>query len=297
MTVFLGSEGYVELKRARSLQDFESVIKAADVSEERDRFSFEYPDGMLITGDRIEFVATDGNPLTFVDPSGWNVNQQQSAGDWFVHVDVLGGLRLYHSFAAAVNADSSEPIPLLEPGRDIPVTVRPVTSNGKCLAKVQSYEFNSTREAVDISVLSDQFREQYSQLISGSGSLNCIFSYRKELCEDTDQPTEHAVYLHQLCTRQRLGAKFHAKLFLARPGTSTGAAADDSVWYEFDALVTNAAIAVEPTQLITSTIEFVTTGDIRLKVSTMPSSYVLQEDRAFVLLDQDVTSRLELDTD
>ena len=297
MTVFLGSEGYVELQREESLQTYESVVKKADVSEGRDRFSFEYPNGMLVSGDRIEFVATDGKLLTFVDPSGWAVNVQQTSGNWYVHVDLIGGLRLYETFDDAVNGDTSKPIALLTPDRDIPIRIKPKQSGNRCLAQVQSYEFNTSREAVDISVLSDQFRSQYSQLITGSGSLNCIFSYRKGLCEATDQPTEHAAYLHQLCMRQQLGAKFHAKLYVVRKGSAVGAAADDSVWYEFDALVTNAAIAVEPTQLIRSSIQFVTTGDIGLKVATLPTSYMLQEDEDFILLDQDVNSRLELDTD
>ena len=290
MTIFLGSEGYVELVRTESLQEYSSQVNAADVNTTRNRFSFDFPDGMLITGDRIEFKALDGGNLTFLPASAWNVGEQQPDGDFYVNVDTLGGIRLYQEFSAAVNGEQSGAIQLEEPGRDIPITVRPVTSSARCLAKVTSYEFNTAREAVDVSELSDQFRKQYSQLISGSGSFNCFFSYDKCLCEATNQPTEEAVYLHQLCIRQQLGAKFRAKLYV-----SCGSKA---VWYEFDALVTNAAITVEPAALIRSSINFVTTGEISLKVKAIDQGYLLQDpDDAFILLDQDIASKLELDLD
>lgn len=290
MTIFLGSEGYVELIRTESLQTYESQVNAADINTTRNRFSFDYPNGMLITGDRVEFKATDGGNLTFLPASAWNVGEQQPDGDFYVNVDTLGGIRLYQEFSAAVNGENSGAIQLEEPGRDIPITVRPVTSSARCLAKVTSYEFNTAREAVDVTELSDEFRKQYSQLISGSGSFNCFFSYDKCLCEATNQPTEEAVYLHQLCIRQQLGAKFRAKLYV-----SCGSKA---VWYEFDALVTNAAINVEPTALIRSSINFVTTGEISLKVKPIDQSYLLQDpDEDFILLDQDIASKLEIDLD
>ena len=71
-----------------------------------------------------------------------------------------------------------------------------------------------------------------------------------------------------------------------------------AVWYEFDALVTNAAIAVQPTALIRSTIQFVTTGEINLRVKPVDQGYLLQDpDNDFILLDQDIASKLELDLD
>ena len=290
MTVFLGSEGHVELIRTESLQTYESQVNAEDVNTVRDRFSFDFPYGMLITGDRIEFKALDDGNLTFVPASAWNVGEQQPAGDFYVNVDSAGGIRLYQDFGSAVNGELTNAIQLENPDRDIPISVRPVTGATRCLASVTGYEFNTAREAVDVTELSNEFRQQYSQLISGSGKFDCFFSYDRCLCEATDQPTEEAVYLHQLCIRQQLGAKFRAKLYV-----SSGSKA---VWYEFDALVTNAAIAVQPSDLIRSTVNFVTTGEIALKVKAVDQSFLLQDpDDDFILLDQDIASKLELDTD
>ena len=52
---------------------------------------------------------------------------------------------------------------------------------------------------------------------------------------------------------------------------------DDEVWQEFEAIVTNVAIAFEPTQPVRSTIDFVTTGQIRLR-TRMVTNYLVQED-------------------
>jgi hypothetical protein len=54
---------------------------------------------------------------------------------------------------------------------------------------------------------------------------------------------------------------------------------DDEVYYEFNALVTNVAIAFEATQPVRTTVDFVTTGEIKLR-TRMISNYILQEDDA-----------------
>jgi hypothetical protein len=58
---------------------------------------------------------------------------------------------------------------------------------------------------------------------------------------------------------------------------------DDEVWTEFDALVTNVAIAFEATQPVRTTIDFVTTGEIKLR-TRMVTNFIVQE--------QDGVSRL-----
>jgi hypothetical protein len=72
-------------------------------------------------------------------------------------------------------------------------------------------------------------------------------------------------------------------------GQKPGARAEDyndEVWYEFDALVTNVGIAFEPTQPVKTTVQFVTTGEIRLRTRTV-TSYIVKE--------QDGISRLRLE--
>jgi hypothetical protein len=58
------------------------------------------------------------------------------------------------------------------------------------------------------------------------------------------------------------------------------------VYYDFNALVTNVAIAFEATQPVRTTVDFVTTGEIKLR-TRMISSYIVQE--------QDGISRLQVE--
>ena len=298
MTVFLGVAGYVELQRSLTGDVFTSVVNPSDVNTTKERFSFDFPDGMLLTGDRIEIKATDGGLLTFVDASGWQNNTQQADGNWYINVDELGGVKLYNTFYSALNGESTGRVNLLTPDRDIPIEVRNVDANSKILGRVTSYEFNNTREAVDVTELSDEFRRQHSSLISGNGSIACLFDYRAQGNQRDGQTAELASYMHQLILRQKLGAQFAAKLFVVGSGWGEGRdATDDRVWFEFDGLITNAGITLSPDQVVTSQFDFVTTGAISLKAATAAGNYLLQQNSDYILLEQDATAKLELEYD
>jgi hypothetical protein len=298
MTVFLGVAGYVELRRSTTAEVFTSVVNPSDVNAPKDRFSFDFPEGMLLTGDRIEIKATDGGLLTFVDASGWVVNSQQNSGSWYINVDELGGIRLYDNFYNAVNGESPGRINLLTPDRDIPIEVRDVAADARILGKVTSYEFNNSREAVDVTELSDEFRQQHSSLISGSGSIECLFDYRSRVNSINNRSPELASYMHQLLLRQKLGGAFGAKLFIVTPGWGDGAANNDRLWFEFDAVITNAGVALQPENVVRSQFEFVTTGVIAIKAATgdVPG-YIVQENTDYLLLEQDSSAKLELEYD
>lgn len=298
MTVFLGVAGYVELQRSLTDEVFTSVVNPSDVSASKNRFSFDFPSGMLLTGDRIEIKATDGGLLTFVAASGWASGTQQADGSWYIHVDELGGVKLYDNFYNALNGEATGRVDLLTPDRDIPVEVRDVNAVSKILCRVTNYEFNNTREAVDVTELSDEFRRQHSSLISGSGSISCLFDYRVQRCPSDGPTPELASYMHQLILRQKLGAQFAAKLFVVGRGWGEGTdAVDDRVWFEFDGLITNAGITLSPTQVVASQFDFVTTGAISLKAATAAGNYLLQQNSDYILLEQDATAKLEIEYD
>jgi hypothetical protein len=298
MTIFLGVAGYVELRRSTTAEVFTSVVNPSDVNAPKDRFSFDFPEGMLLTGDRIEIKATDGGLLTFVDASGWVVNSQQTLGSWYINVDELGGIRLYDNFYNAVNGETPGRINLLTPDRDIPIEVRDVAADARILGKVTSYEFNNSREAVDVTELSDEFRQQHSSLISGSGSITCLFDYRSKVNSINNRSPELASYMHQLLLRQKLGGAFGAKLFIVTPGWGDDAANNDRLWFEFDAVITNAGVALQPENVVQSQFEFVTTGVIAIKAATgdVPG-YIVQENTDYLLLEQDPSAKLELEYD
>lgn len=284
MAVFLGQAGCVELRRTQFDEEIFGTVLQSDVNSVKDRFSFEYPLGMLITGDQVEIKSTDGTNLDFIDASGWPVNTVYPDGIFYIYVDEVGAIRLYNSFDDAMSGEVAGRIPLNDPGRSIPIEVEVRNNNFRILAQVRSFELNTEREVVDVTVLSDEFRRQYSGLISGSGQLNCFFEYERRDCDPISEGsagyTELPVYMNQLILRTRLGSEFHAKLTLIGNGPKPYGRKednDDEIWYEFDARITNVGMQFEPTQPIQSTISFVTTGEIKLRTRYV-TNYLLQED-------------------
>ena len=254
MTVYLGNAGNVELIRD-SGDTITGTIRAVDVNTAVGMFSFDFSFGAFVTGDFVEF--SSASTLSFV--SGWAYPK----GNWFVNVDQLGGLRLYNTYSDAIAGTSNNRVALAVPGADIAISCKILNSVPRLLANIIRFELSTDREAVDTSSLGDEFRNQYSTLITGSGSIDCIFDYA------TAGQTEIAVYLHNLLLRQQFGSDFKANLYILTEGQAQGAnAANDSVWYEISGVMTNAAIQCTAGDIIESRFTFVTTGEIKLRVQT-----------------------------
>ena len=295
MGIFLGNIGNIELTRKSLEGSMESRVDQSDVNATRNRFSFDFEDGYLITGDLIEITSTDGTTLDFVDAAGWDNNTVQASGNWYVFIDDLGGIKLYDTFDNSLEGSSTGLVSLNAITRTIPIRVVVRDRDSRLLAAITEYELNTSRETVDVTVLSDQHRQQYSTLISGSGRLNAEWDYVNNIGK------EPAHYLMQLILRTEIGSSFHAKFYIksadtsATGGSFTAAQTNDALWWEFDAVVTNAATEFRPGNVVISSIEFVTTGPIKIKALTEAKRYLLQEDGDKIALEQDASSYLLLE--
>jgi hypothetical protein len=287
MGVILGHAGQIELRRNAAGRSYTSEVCPSDVNLDRNRFSFEFTPGMLLTGDQVEFKALDRGPLDFVEAGGWFVPGSYPDGIWFIAVDQVGGITLYRTFDEAVSGEASGRVNLQRPSRKIPVAVKVRNNVERIAGQVTDFTLNTSREAVDVTELGDEFRQQHSALISGSGQLNCFFDYERRRCDEMSEASsgviEMPIYMHQLLLRVELGSEFWAKFTLAGRGQKPmgyNEDLDDEVWYEFNALVTNVAIAFEATQPVRTTVDFVTTGEIKLR-TRMISNYLVQEQDGF----------------
>jgi hypothetical protein len=286
MGVYLGNIGGIEITRSTDGSPKESIVNPSDVNTARDRFSFDFDEGYLIGGDLVEFATTDGTNLDFVDASGWDNNTVQTSGNWYIFIDELGGIRLYDNFDDSLEGSSAGLVPLTVIARDIPIRVTVRDRDTRLLASVTEYELNTNRETVDITTLSDEYRQQYSSLITGSGSLTAEWDYVN------DAGKEPVNYLMQLVLRTEIGSGFHAKFYIKSAGTSaaagtfSGSQTNDALWWEFDAIVTNSATSFAPGAIIVSRIDFVATGAIRLRARTTSARKLLQESGDPLILEQ-----------
>lgn len=289
MTVYLGTFGEVELKRQFDGGTLQSTIDVADVNATRKRFSFDFEHGQLISGDQIQIKSTDGSALDFID------SYTDSSVTKFIHVDELDGIRLYDSFAHALNGGTANATALAVPSDSIPIEVIADSGSYRVLGRVQNYELNTSRETVDTTTLSDQFRNQISTVMSGSGRMSCEWEYTG----DTIKELPH--YLLELALRTKVGSSFEAKFYLKTEGYNPADhanASNDMIWYEFTGIITACAVQFNPNTLVQITADFITTGPIQIRMQVEPAgSVLLQEDSGQIRLDQDSSAKLLLQQD
>lgn len=291
MTFFLGNQGNVKLRRGSRIQygAIEGFISPDDVNTSLNRIGFDGAIENLLTGDRIEIVTTDPRKLLFFPANTWDDYTLSGTLSAYVNVNAAGGLRFFRSFADAVNNVRAAEIPVSAfAGAPVPVkiSVRDVTFN--ILGCIQSYEFTTDREAIDITTLSDKFRQQYSAgLISGSGRINCSFNY------ETSGVSEPALLVMQIIQRVDIGSECDIGLYMTDQQVDANV---ETVFYDLTAVITRAGVQVAAGQAIDCAIDFVTTGDIRL-VFGKPSDYILKEDTDRINLEHSLDFLLTEETD
>ena len=278
--IYLGYSGFIELERTSNNLPLYSKLDPEDVNPTRKRFSLDQGDGALISGDKIEIATLDGSDLELV--SGHNFP------DWtgFCHIDAVGGIYLYTTYESAINGSATDALTLITPNASQDITVKLERGRFRCIGNVSDYSITTTRDTVDVSGLGEEFRQNYANgMISGQGRLTCFWDYEAARCRDDSVTYPH--YLSQLVIRTKLGGAFKGRFFL----TSTD---DTSIWYEALCIVTNVGMSFSPSEPITSSVQFVTSGAIELKMGT-PEQALLQEDN-FYILQEDDSSRILLDS-
>ena len=288
MTVYLGTHGQVELKRVFNGGELQSTIDVADVNATAKRFSFDFEHGQLVTGDQIEITSTDGSALDFID------SYTDSSVKKFIYVDELDGIRLYNTFALAVAGGTANAVALATPGDAIPIKVKVETVSAKLLAQVNSFEINTERETVDTTVLSDEFRSRVNTLISGSGRISAFWEYTG------DTANELPMYLFELAHRTRVGSNFSGQFYIKKSGYNPSGVTDrndDEIWWNVEGIITAAAIQFSPDSTVQITADFITTGEIQLRMKLETPDALLQEDSGDIRLDQDSGAKLLLQQD
>ncbi len=272
MTFFLGSQGNVRLRRGTevALGILTEQVISDDISTALNRIGTANGIDNLFTGDKIDIETTDARKLLFIPASNWSSGTVQDTYSTFVNVNAAGGLRLYPTFADAVNNNRQNEIALQTfTGDPIAVTVAVRDIGSNILGDVTSYEFNASREQVDTTSLSDKFKNQYNAgLISGSGRIECVFN------NATDGERETSLLMLQLIQRLDLGCAFDLFLYLIDKDLNP---AEQSVFYSLTAVVTNSGVSVDLDDAIRCTLDFVTTGELKLVVGTL-AEYLLKED-------------------
>jgi hypothetical protein len=290
MTYFLGQYGKIKLRR-KAAGTFTSSVLPADVNTTLNRFGFDGSVENLLTGDQLVIRTTDSRGLDFLPASTWpdggGDTQQEVVA--YCNINAIGGIRLFETFSAAINNDRSVEYPLEAFTEDaLPISVQIYGSVERVLGDVKGYTFNTDREALVTTTMSDRFQRMYSAgLISGSGSIDCIFN------TTNSGLVENSLLMLQLINRTDIGSEFDCYLQLTENDVYAGT---QDIYYEFQAAITRTGIEVATDQTINCAIDFVTTGEIKLLIGE-PSGYILKEDTDRLRLQQNLDFLLTEVTD
>lgn len=286
MSVYLGTFGEIELKREFGGGEIRGTIKTSDVNATGKRFSFDFEHGQLLSGDQIEITSTDGSDLDFID------SYAKTSVKKFIHVDELDGIRLYDSFANAINGGTTNATDLAAPGDDIPIRVKVENTDYLVLAQVNGFELNTERETVDTTTLSDEFRNRISTLMSGSGRMSCFWEYTGNAAEELPN------YLVELSLRTRVGSQFKARFYIKRTIHNPGGVAandNDEVFYEFTGVLTGCAVQFAPDNTVQIQADFISTGTIQLRMNLETPGKLLQEDDSELVTEQSTADKIALE--
>lgn len=290
MSIYLGTFGEVELQRQFDGSELQGVVNTSDPNSDENRFSFAFRHGELLSGDQVEITTRDdsaGLPLSFID--GYTKTSVKK----FINVDELDGIRLYDSFADAVNNETANATSISstykDEGVNLKIRVKVENAQRRLLAQCSGFELNTERETVDTTALSDEFRNRISTLMSGSGRMSCFWEYTG------DTENELPNYLLELQLRTRVGSQFRARFYLKttshNPSGDSGTALQE-IWYEFTGVLTACAVQFSPSDAIQFTADFITTGLIEIRMNLESPPKLLQENSDDILLEQGTTDAL-----
>jgi hypothetical protein len=283
MTVYLGTHGEIELRRVFNGEFITGEIPPDDVNPTEKRFSFDFGEQQLISGDKVEITNRDGGALDIVS------GHTESSITRHVHVDEASGIRLYNSFSDAVTGGTTNAIALVKPSSTINIRVKVEQPGRRVLAQVSSFEINTERETVDTTVLSDEFRTRVNTLISGSGRITAFWEYTGDTTKELPN------YLYELVHRTKVGSNFVGRFYIKKSGYNPSGVAErnnDEVWWRVEGIITSAAIQFAPDNTVQITADFITTGEIRLRMDLEPKIKFLQENGDAVESEQDADADL-----
>lgn len=208
----------------------------------------------------------------------------------YAHVNQIGGVRLFDTFGDAINNERADEYALAQfYGEPIEITVAVRDTRYNTLGSVTSFEINTDRAAIETTSLSDRFKQQYSAgLLSGNGSIECLFSY--ESLNNQDIP----LFLLQVINRLDIGSNF--KALLALSSVDQTPSFREEIYYDIEAVITRAGVTVTSDALVACSVDFVTTGEFKLRVG-IPPEYILKEDNDGIYLEQGLDYLLKELTD
>ena len=254
------------------------------ISSNSDRFyktsTEQYPDGdgfvvtqagdQLITQSGDDFFAstTVGNGSQFYsregDTSGGNVIPPCASTEYYMHIDSLDRVSFYLGRCDALAGCLSNRINLFSVAGD--VTVSPYEAAWQQLCDLAQWSLELNAPSVETTSVSEKFGNAVKSLVTGGGSAEFLIDRK---CYTNEKNSGLALF--QLLMMTEKGCEATAQFWMVDRGGSCGVtngSIQGNLYYEANILVTASAVNLRPAEIVAGTVQFVTTEDIKLLVSS-----------------------------
>ena len=283
--IYLGNDAEIEFERT-SVKTYGKILRE-NIATAANRWSFDYADSILQTGDRVRITRTDANSGggydTLILKSGHTTNNWE----FFVYVDLLGRIYCYDALVDSLTKEGADAIALTQGvttdwEQDTPtsdyyqsVEIEVIEQGFRPFAKCNDYQLTTSKDTIDVTTLGEYFYKQYENgLIGGQGTVTAIWDEQALTngnCSDPYIKTpadELSAYFAKLILRIQIGAGFRGRFYLRSRDDDREPDADRwAVFWQADCVCTNVAVQALPGTMLQTRIEFVTTGLFQLEVS------------------------------
>jgi len=244
---YFGSKWFLGPNRSQISSNADSFYKTASES---------YPDGDL--GDASQFYAREG------DVSGGDVIPSCIPENFYIHVDALGHLSFYLDRCAALAGCLNNRVSLFSVAGTI--AVAPYGPPWQQLCDLAQWSLELNAPSVETTSVSEKFGNAVKSLVTGGGSAEFLIDRK---CYEDEK--DNGLALFQLLMMTEKGCEATAQFWMVDRGGSCGVtngSIQGNLYYEANILVTASAVNLRPAEIVAGTVQFVTTEDIKLLVSS-----------------------------
>lgn len=283
--IYLGNDAEIEFERT-SVKTYGRILRE-NISATSNRWSFDYADSVLQTGDRVRVTRTDKSSGGGYDNLILRTGHTSNNWEFFVYVDLLGRIYCYDNLADSLTKEGSDAIDLSRGSttdweRDSDnndyyqnVEIQIIEQGFRPFAKCNDYTLTTSKDTIDVTTLGEYFYKQYENgLIGGQGTVTAIWDEQaltNEGCPDPYIKTdgdELSAYFAKLILRIQIGAGFRGRFYLRTRDDDRKPDNDRwAVYWQADCVCTNVAVQALPGAMLQTRIEFVTTGLFQLEIS------------------------------
>lgn len=283
--IYLGNDAEIEFER-RSLKTH-GILKRENISTSSNRWSLDFADSILQTGDRVRITRTDKNSSGGYKNLILGDNQSSNSWEFFVYVDFLGRISTYNTLLNALNNQGANSLALTQGSTNDweqptsgdyfqNIDIEVIEQGFRPFAKCNDYQLTTSKDTIDVTTLGEHFYKQYENgLIGGQGTVTAIWDEKALTPGDNEcgdpyvqsAGDELSAYFAKLILRIQIGAGFRGRFYLRKRDPERQPESDRwAVFWQADCVCTNVAVQAVPDQMIQTRIEFVTTGLFQLEV-------------------------------